>query len=174
MFITLFPAGLQPIPMYFIRHLLEHRQSTFDYVCYGTDLCFSFEFFMWPSYMRNITPPLLCLKHFSDLYGRQVPIRIGGTTQDRATYDANFDGYVSYHVDDPLDAPMDLLYGPRFFDLISECICRISLVCGSRILMRLQPSLVPRLLLVSYGLAPTLTAQISDGSARCRFQPRTR
>lgn len=75
---------------------------------------------MWPSYMRNITPPLECLKHFTQLYGQKVPIRIGGTTQDRATYDPTFDGYVSYHVDDSLDAPMDLTYGPKFFDLISK------------------------------------------------------
>jgi hypothetical protein len=47
-----------------------------------------------------------------------MPIRIGGTTQDRATYDPDFKGYVSYHVDDPLDAPMALTYGPKYFDLI--------------------------------------------------------
>ncbi|KAH6689036.1 hypothetical protein F5X68DRAFT_230697 [Plectosphaerella plurivora] len=80
----------------------------------------SFEFFMWPSYMRNITPPLECIKHFDELYGRKTPIRIGGTTQDRATYDPDFDGYVSYHVDDPLVAPMELLFGPKYFDLIVE------------------------------------------------------
>lgn len=49
-----------------------------------------------------------------------MPIRIGGTTQDRAIYDADFEGYVSYSVDDPLEAPMVLHYGPKFFDLISK------------------------------------------------------
>ncbi|KAG7285774.1 hypothetical protein NEMBOFW57_008068 [Staphylotrichum longicolle] len=78
----------------------------------------SFEFFMWPSYMTNITPPLRCMEHFKDLYGKAMPIRIGGTTQDRATYDPNLEAYVSYSVDDPLEAPMTLTYGPRFFDLI--------------------------------------------------------
>ncbi|KAM5353551.1 hypothetical protein ACJ41O_000201 [Fusarium nematophilum] len=78
----------------------------------------SFEFFMWPSYMTNISLTLPCIDHFNKLYGRKMPIRIGGTTQDRATYDANFKGYVSYKVNDPLEAPMNLTYGPRFFDLI--------------------------------------------------------
>jgi len=80
----------------------------------------SFEFFMWPSYMLNITPPMQCLKHFDELYGKKMPIRIGGTTQDRATYDPNFKGYVSYEVANPLDAPLNLTYGPRFFDLIAQ------------------------------------------------------
>ena len=60
------------------------------------------------------------MEHFDELYGKKMPVRIGGTTQDRATYDPEFDGYVSYHVDHPLDPPMTLTYGPRFFDLISR------------------------------------------------------
>lgn len=75
---------------------------------------------MWPSYMRNITPPLQCLEQFGKLYGKKMPVRIGGTTQDRATYDPDFDGYVSYHVEDPLDAPMELTFGPKYFDLIGK------------------------------------------------------
>jgi len=77
---------------------------------------------MWPSYMTNITPPVLCMQHFEGLYGRKMPIRVGGTTQDRATYDPKLDAYVSYHVDDPLDAPMALTYGLKFFDLIGEAV----------------------------------------------------
>ncbi|KAL6364098.1 hypothetical protein LRP88_03531 [Fusarium phalaenopsidis] len=78
----------------------------------------SFEFFMWPSYMTNISLTRPCIDHFNKIYGQKMPIRIGGTTQDRATYDPTFGGYVSYKVDDPLEAPMSLTYGPRFFDLI--------------------------------------------------------
>jgi hypothetical protein len=78
------------------------------------------EFFMWPSYMTNITPPMQCISRISEIYNKRMPIRIGGTTQDRATYDPNFDGYVSYSVANPLDAPDTLTYGPKFWDLISE------------------------------------------------------
>ncbi|KAJ4177854.1 hypothetical protein NW755_013616 [Fusarium falciforme] len=73
---------------------------------------------MWPSYMTNISLTRPCIDHFNKIYGQKMPIRIGGTTQDRATYDPTFGGYVSYKVDDPLEAPMSLTYGPRFFDLI--------------------------------------------------------
>ncbi|KAI8718176.1 Glyco-hydro-79C domain-containing protein [Fusarium sp. LHS14.1] len=79
-----------------------------------------FEFFMWPSYMTNISLTRPCIDHFNKIYGQKMPIRIGGTTQDRATYDPTFGGYVSYKVNDPLEAPMSLTYGPRFFDLIKS------------------------------------------------------
>jgi hypothetical protein len=92
----------------------------------------SFEFFMWPSYMTNITPPLQCMDHFKDIYGRPMPVRIGGTTQDRATYDPNQEAYVSYSVDNPLDAPMELTYGPKFFDLIRES-CGFSCIGPQRV-----------------------------------------
>lgn len=65
---------------------------------------------MWPSYMTNISLTLPCVDQFSQLYGKTVPIRIGGTTQGRATYDPGLDTHVSYHVDDPLDAPVYLTY----------------------------------------------------------------
>lgn len=75
---------------------------------------------MWPSYMTNVTPPVQCMAQMDKVYGTRTPIRVGGTTQDRATYDPTFDGYVSYEVDDPLDAPETLLFGPAFFDLIGK------------------------------------------------------
>ncbi|KAF4498281.1 hypothetical protein FAGAP_5570 [Fusarium agapanthi] len=80
----------------------------------------SFEFFMWPSYMTNISLTLPCIDHFNKLYSRKMPIRIGGTTQYRATYDPALKGYVSYSVNNPLEAPMSLTYGPKFFDLIKK------------------------------------------------------
>lgn len=58
-----------------------------------------------------------CLERISSLYGTKTPIRIGGTTGYRATYDPEFDGYVSYSVANPLDAPDTLTYGPQFWDL---------------------------------------------------------
>ena len=74
--------------------------------------------------MTDITPPVQCLKHFDSVYGQKMPVRVGGTTQDRAMFDPNCKGYVNYHVDNPLDAPLNLTYGPKFFDLIRECDCR--------------------------------------------------
>ncbi|KAH8701534.1 hypothetical protein BGW36DRAFT_445075 [Talaromyces proteolyticus] len=84
-----------------------------------TPVGISWEFFMWPSYMTNITPPMQCVSRISDIYRKTTPIRVGGTTQDRATYDPNFHGYISYSVANPLDAPNTLIYGPAFWDLIS-------------------------------------------------------
>lgn len=58
-----------------------------------------------------------CLANWRALTGEWPPIRIGGTTQDRALYDAASTAYVEYRVADPRDAPLDLTYGPRFLAL---------------------------------------------------------
>ncbi|KXJ91623.1 hypothetical protein Micbo1qcDRAFT_203689 [Microdochium bolleyi] len=79
----------------------------------------SFEFYFWPSYATNISLAGPCLDHLSQMYGQKVPIRIGGTTQDRATYDPNQEAYISYDDPDPLVPPMKITYGPKFFDLIA-------------------------------------------------------
>ncbi|KAJ5475373.1 hypothetical protein N7539_008439 [Penicillium diatomitis] len=84
----------------------------------STPVGVSLEFFMWPSYMTNVTPSVSCMSRISEIYGKKTPIRIGGTTQDRATYDPYFDDYVFYRVADPLNAPDTLIYGPKFWDLI--------------------------------------------------------
>ncbi|KAF7713085.1 Beta-glucuronidase [Penicillium ucsense] len=86
----------------------------------STPVGVSLEFFMWPSYMTNVTPSVSCMSRISEIYGKKMPIRIGGTTQDRATYDPYFDDYVFYSVADPSDAPDTLIYGPKFWDLINE------------------------------------------------------
>jgi hypothetical protein len=44
-------------------------------------------------------------------------IRIGGTTQDRARYDASTSAYVVYAVASPDDAPSTLTFGPAFMTL---------------------------------------------------------
>lgn len=77
----------------------------------------SFEFFAFPSYFTNVTATEPCLANWRALTGTWPPIRIGGTTQDRALYDASSTAYVTYQVADPRDAPMDLTYGPRFLEL---------------------------------------------------------
>lgn len=45
------------------------------------------------------------------------PIRIGGTTRDRASYDASTSAYVVYSVKNPADAPSTLTFGPKFMTL---------------------------------------------------------
>ncbi|KAL4920604.1 hypothetical protein BDW62DRAFT_198903 [Aspergillus aurantiobrunneus] len=80
----------------------------------------SLEFFTFPAYMNDVAATTTCLANFRDLTGTWPPMRIGGTTQDRATYDASSPDAVSYSVDDPADAPMELTYGPSFISLAAE------------------------------------------------------
>lgn len=77
----------------------------------------SFEFFAFPSYFTNVTATNQCLSNWKDLTGTWPPIRIGGTTQDRAQYDASTSAYVVYSVAKPADAPMTLTFGPKFMTL---------------------------------------------------------
>ncbi|RDL31075.1 Glycoside hydrolase family 79 protein [Venustampulla echinocandica] len=77
----------------------------------------SFEFFAFPSYFTNVTATNQCLKNFQTLTGKWPPIRIGGTTQDRATYDASTSAYVVYNVANPTDAPASLTFGSSFMKL---------------------------------------------------------
>ncbi|KAI0780147.1 glycoside hydrolase superfamily [Fomes fomentarius] len=79
----------------------------------------SIEFFAFPGY-TNITGTNQCLDNIARLRGVQPAVRIGGTTQDRATYDANLKTAVNYTVADPADAPLSLTYGPSFFSLASQ------------------------------------------------------
>ena len=77
----------------------------------------SFEFFAFPSYFTNVTATNQCLSNWKDLTGTWPPIRIGGTTQDRASYDASTSAYVVYSVANAADAPMTLTFGPKFMTL---------------------------------------------------------
>ncbi|KAH6623425.1 glycoside hydrolase family 79 protein [Chaetomium tenue] len=77
----------------------------------------SFEFFAFPSYLTNVTATNQCLSNWKDLTGVWPPIRIGGTTQDRASFDASTSAYVVYSVANPADAPMTLTFGPKFMSL---------------------------------------------------------
>ncbi|KAK4172980.1 family 79 putative glycoside hydrolase [Triangularia setosa] len=80
----------------------------------------SLEFFTFPNYMQNVTSTMTCLRNFRDLTGSWPPIRIGGTTQDRATYNAQSSAAVTYSVSNPADAPMSLTFGSSFFDLAAS------------------------------------------------------
>lgn len=77
----------------------------------------SFEFFAFPSYFTNVTATSQCLSNWKDLTGVWPPIRIGGTTQDRASYDASTSAYVVYAVANAADAPSTLRFGPKFMTL---------------------------------------------------------
>ncbi|GJJ07592.1 hypothetical protein Clacol_001795 [Clathrus columnatus] len=81
-------------------------------------LSLSLEFFAFPGYMElNNTAP--CLDHLQFLRGQAPAVRIGGTTQDRATFNATESMAVRYTVSDPTQAPASLTYGPSFFTLAS-------------------------------------------------------
>lgn len=80
----------------------------------------SFEFFTFPSYFTNVTATNQCLQNFQELTGKWPPIRLGGTTQDRATYDASSLAYVTYTVASSVDAPTALTFGPSYFTLAAS------------------------------------------------------
>ncbi|KAI1327932.1 glycoside hydrolase family 79 protein [Xylariaceae sp. FL0255] len=77
----------------------------------------SFEFFAFPSYFTNVTSTAQCLSNLKSLTGTWPPIRIGGTTQDRAQYDASTSAYVVYTVASASDAPASLTFGSSFMSL---------------------------------------------------------
>jgi len=76
----------------------------------------SLEFFTFPDYTK-IQATTNCLANLQKSRGIAPPVRIGGTTQDRASYDASSSSAVTYTVDSPIDAPASLTYGPSFFTL---------------------------------------------------------
>ncbi|PAV16737.1 glycoside hydrolase family 79 [Pyrrhoderma noxium] len=82
-------------------------------------LSVSIEFFAFPGYTQ-LQSSTKCLSNIQNLRGAPPAIRIGGTTQDRATYDASLTTAVNYSVSSPLDAPLSLTYGPSFFTLAGE------------------------------------------------------
>lgn len=80
----------------------------------------SFEFFAFPSYSTNVTATTQCLSNWQALTGTWPPIRIGGTTQDRALYDPTTSAYVVYTVASATDAPASLTYGSSFMTLAGK------------------------------------------------------
>lgn len=84
-------------------------------------LLFSFEFFAFPEYFTNLsTPTDRCLSNWQALTGTWPPIRIGGTTQDRAQYDPTTSEYVVYTVASSADAPDSLTFGSSFMTLAGQ------------------------------------------------------
>ncbi|KAJ6180572.1 hypothetical protein N7519_011033 [Penicillium mononematosum] len=77
----------------------------------------SLEFFTFPEYIQDVKSTMTCLENLKDLTGTWPPMRIGGTTQDRATYDSSSTEAVTYTVASPGAAPETLTYGPSFISL---------------------------------------------------------
>ncbi|KAF2762651.1 hypothetical protein EJ05DRAFT_447020 [Pseudovirgaria hyperparasitica] len=77
----------------------------------------SLEFFAFPAYFTDVASTSPCLQNLRSLTGTWPPLRIGGTTQDRATYSASQTTAVSYTVAAPGDAPSTLTFGPSFMTL---------------------------------------------------------
>ncbi|KAL4267884.1 Beta-glucuronidase C-terminal domain-containing protein [Pleurotus pulmonarius] len=82
-------------------------------------LSVSFEFFAFPGYTA-IESTTNCLANIATLRGAPPAVRIGGTTQDRATYNPNLSTAVNYTVANAGDAPDTLTYGPSFFTLAAQ------------------------------------------------------
>ncbi|WPG99103.1 Hypothetical protein R9X50_00191200 [Acrodontium crateriforme] len=93
----------------------------------------SLEFFAFPEYMYNVPSTKQCLQNLKDVSGTWPPMRVGGTTQDRATYDASSTAPVTYSVSDPDDAPDSLNFGPSFISLAGQYSGRVVLGLNRRL-----------------------------------------
>ncbi|KAJ5950919.1 uncharacterized protein N7479_009332 [Penicillium vulpinum] len=93
----------------------------------------SLEFFTFPGYIKDVKSTMRCLENLKDLTGTWPPIRIGGTTQDRATYDSSSTEDVTYTVASPADAPMNLTYGPSFISLAATYAGKVTLGLNRRL-----------------------------------------
>ncbi|CDM30448.1 CAZyme family GH79 [Penicillium roqueforti] len=77
----------------------------------------SLEFFAFPEYIQEVESTMTCLQNLKDLTGTWPPMRIGGTTQDRAIYNSSSTEAVTYTVASTGAAPETLTYGPSFISL---------------------------------------------------------
>ncbi|KAG8631904.1 hypothetical protein KVT40_001044 [Elsinoe batatas] len=122
----------------------------------------SIEFFSWPGY-NQLASTSKCLSNLRDLTGTWPPIRIGGTTGDRATYDASQTEAVIYSVADPKNAPATLTFGPSFLRLAGKYAGKVTIGLNRR--LNNQPntlaaakeavSAVPNLQAIELGNEPT-------------------
>ncbi|KAF2226017.1 hypothetical protein BDZ85DRAFT_193194 [Elsinoe ampelina] len=92
----------------------------------------SIEFFTWPGY-NQLASTSKCLSNLRDLTGTWPPIRIGGTTQDRATYNPSQTEAVVYSVAHPKDAPATLTFGPSFLSLAGKYAGKVTIGLNRRL-----------------------------------------
>ncbi|KAI9609164.1 hypothetical protein KEM48_002992 [Puccinia striiformis f. sp. tritici PST-130] len=78
------------------------------------------EFATFPSYMNDVLQTTQCLQNLELAVGAPPPIRIGGTTQDRAVYDPNETLPVRFTLPPGQLVPLTLTFGPRFIELASR------------------------------------------------------
>ncbi|OCF73199.1 hypothetical protein I204_06429 [Kwoniella mangroviensis CBS 8886] len=77
----------------------------------------SLEFFAFPGYVQDVASTSQCFANLDAASQSQTRVRIGGTTQDRALYDATLTSPAQFVIPTPGGAPLNLTYGPSFFDL---------------------------------------------------------
>ncbi|GJE97722.1 glycoside hydrolase family 79 protein [Phanerochaete sordida] len=82
-------------------------------------LSVSLEFFAFPGYTA-LPATANCLANLAALRGAPPAVRIGGTTQDRATFFPGLNEAVNYTVASPADAPDSLMFGPPFMQLAAQ------------------------------------------------------
>ncbi|CAL3970494.1 unnamed protein product [Diplocarpon coronariae] len=82
----------------------------------------SFEFWAFPAYFQDAAAAATkqCLANLHTLSGIWPLIRIGGYSQDRATYNPDATKAVEYSMSDPLSEPVELKFGPEFMKLAAS------------------------------------------------------
>lgn len=134
----------------------------------------SIEFFAFPGY-TELESTSKCLANIQSLRGAAPAVRIGGTTQDRATYDASLSTAVNYSVSSPLDAPLSLTFGPSFLTLAGELAGDVTIglnrelnnIGNTRSAAEEAVRRIPGLLAIELGNEPDLyssSAPIAGGS----------
>lgn len=135
----------------------------------------SFEFFAFPSYVTNVTGTNQCLANWKGLTGVWPPIRIGGTTQDRAAYDATTPAYVVYSVAKAADAPATLTFGPKFMTLAGTYAGSVVIglnrgknnIENTIAAAKVAVAEIPNLLAIELGNEPECKHRRIDGMYRC-------
>ncbi|CAH7668971.1 family 79 glycoside hydrolase [Phakopsora pachyrhizi] len=80
----------------------------------------SFEFYEFSAYVKSVPPTTQCIQNLEEALGSKIAFRIGGTTQDRASYDPQLDKAVKLQFSaNDKRVPEKLQYGKEFIKLAS-------------------------------------------------------
>ncbi|KAA1113404.1 hypothetical protein PGT21_030738 [Puccinia graminis f. sp. tritici] len=117
--------GVAEPPKLIVVDVVEHLNASHVPVPIGdtNPLGISFEFFAFPAYATRLSQTAQCLKNLEQAYGMPSPIRIGGTTQDRARYDREESQPVRYQLPSgggAAQVPARLSFGPEFIRLANQ------------------------------------------------------